>query len=102
MTKQEKIKEVIASSLASIDGHEWETLADNLRGIYLFNAGRVAYDLHSQGVVIRIDDNLPVYYGAVLEMILRSVSEYHNEFSDVSCGCFESIVLPNKCRYAEK
>ena len=53
MATREKIREGIASSLASIDGYEWETLADNLKSIYLLNAGTVAYNLHSQGVVIK-------------------------------------------------
>ena len=70
MTKQEEIREGIASSLASIDGYEWETLAGNLKSVYLHNAGTVAYNLHSQGVVIQVvPDDSPQIYRAVESLI---------------------------------
>ncbi len=59
MTKQEEIREGIAKGLAHCDIIEWEELTNENKQHYLSEADRIRNYLHSQGVVIKVDRELP-------------------------------------------
>ena len=60
MGAQEGIREGIARRLAEIEGYDWEYTDDYKRSRFMHQASEWCAYLHSQGVVIKVDKELPV------------------------------------------
>ncbi len=56
---QEKIMKGMAKQLAQFDGQDWDALSLEAQGTYKGRAIVLGCHLHSQGVVIKVDRELP-------------------------------------------